>query len=229
MIFSRTPCARQPSLTPTVGAAFLHDFLLLAPPPTITKERLSCLFAKGTTPMNNRRRSNGVSSPPRQNGEDFDKPLLNGKHSHASPQPRPSIRSSLWMSSNNSAGRSKLSLMLSLGFATALFVLYLYDRTRRHYIPAEPPSSMIFRGKRSSYQKVPPQFKHTFHIPDGTKFRRTVARAFRYNGFRTTDEPDNAQFIIDKGEDPWRYPRLKAWQRYNNSKCNQKWKGLLVV
>jgi hypothetical protein len=96
-----------------------------------------------------------------------------------------------------------------------MFLIYLHDR-RAQYIPTEPPTSMIFRGKKGTYVKVPPQFRRTFHIPDGTKFRRTVARAFRHNNFRKVDNLEEANFIIDKGEDLSRYPTLKSWQRYNN-------------
>jgi hypothetical protein len=111
--------------------------------------------------------------------------------------------------------RRLLLLVLSFGFMTSLFLTYVHDR-RAQFIPTEPPSSMIFRGKKGIYTKVPLEFRRTFHIPDGTKFRRTVARAFRHNGFRKVDNPEDANFIIDKGEDSTRYPTLKSWQRYNN-------------
>jgi hypothetical protein len=128
--------------------------------------------------------------------------VLNGKQSV-------SIRSSL------QGLQGLLPLLLGLGFVTMVTLLYIHDR-RAHLIPTEPPRSMIFRGKRGSYAKVPPKFRRTFHIPDGTKFRRTVARAFRYNNFRKVDHPEEANFIIDKGEDPSRYPELQPWQRYNS-------------
>lgn len=169
--------------------------------------------------MNNRRRSNGVnssSSPTRVNGAgDVEKPSNGKQHHNGSPARRRSLMAPLLLAP--SAGRSKLSLVWSLGLVAALAGVYMYDRSR-HYIPIQPPKSMTFRGKKSFYQSVPPESRRTFHIPDGTKFRRTVARAFRHNGFRKMDKPEDANFIIDKGEDPRRYPHLLPWQRYNNSK-----------
>ncbi|KAG7362746.1 tubulin-tyrosine ligase family protein [Nitzschia inconspicua] len=113
--------------------------------------------------------------------------------------------------------RGSLPLLLGLGLTAVIFLFSLFVHHRQsHHIPNSPPSTMIFRGKKGAYDKVPPESRRTFHISDGTKFRRTVARAFRYNNFRKVNDAEEANFIIDRGEDPGRYPELKSWQRYSN-------------
>lgn len=159
---------------------------------------------------------NGASSPSSSSSDNTNKHKngIMNLHGTNGAEKKTTLRSaSLTRTARGSRG--SFLLVLCLGSMVVLFLMYIHHR-RAHYIPTEPPSSMIFRGKKGYYDKVPPEFRRTFHIPEGTKFRRTVARAFRYNNFRKVDSPEEANFIIDKGEDPWRYPRLKSWQRYNN-------------
>jgi Tubulin-tyrosine ligase family len=91
------------------------------------------------------------------------------------------------------------------------------------FSPRGPPRSMVMRGRQNAYEAVPPESRRTFHIPMGTKFRRTVARAFRNRGWRKSDDPESAHVLWDKGEIPSRYRRLKPWQRYNNLPGSERW------
>jgi hypothetical protein len=79
-----------------------------------------------------------------------------------------------------------------------------------------PPPSLILRGKFDSYAKVPEASRRTFFIDMKTKFRRTVARAFRNRGWRKTDNPAEAQFLWDKQVVEDRYEEQESWQRYNH-------------